>query len=84
MSGTDARLVPITVHAYAGHKAEETPREFDLQGHRIVIDEIVDRWYQAGRDPTLPSSSYFKVRSEDAGQFLIKRDNETMQWFLVL
>jgi len=79
----EARLVPITVQAYAGHKADETPRAFDLGERRIVIEEILDRWYQAGRDPALPSASYFKIRSENGGVFIIKRDNESLQWFLL-
>jgi hypothetical protein len=79
----EARLAAITVQAYAGYKAEETPRAFELEGRRIVVAEITDRWYQAGRDPTLPSASYFKVRSEEGGVYLLKRDNESLQWYAV-
>ena len=81
MGFPESRLVPITVQAYAGHKADETPRAFDLEGRRVTVREIVDRWYQAGRDPTLPSASYFKIRSEDGGVFILKRDNESLQWY---
>jgi len=78
----EARLVPITVQAYAGYKADETPRAFDLAGRRVTVLEIVDRWYQAGRDPALPSASYFKIRSEDGGVFILKRDNESLRWYV--
>ncbi len=79
----EVRLVPVTVQAYAGHKADETPRAFDLEGRRVTVRQIVDRWYQAGRDPALPSASYFKVRSADGNLFVIKRDNESQRWFLL-
>ena len=75
-------LIPIEVQTYAGHKADETPRAFILQGRRFVIDEVVDRWYQAGRDPTLPSADYFKVRTTEGGLFVIRRDNESLEWSL--
>ncbi|HVP18509.1 MAG TPA: hypothetical protein VMU36_05885 [Spirochaetia bacterium] len=75
-------FVSIEVEAYAGYKAAETPRAFVLQGRRFVIEEIVDRWYQADRDPTIPPADYFKVRSTDGGLFVIRRDNETQEWSL--
>ena len=75
-------LIPIEVEIYAGHRADETPRAFSLAGQRFLVRDVVDRWYQAGRDPTAPSASYFRVRTSDGEVFLLKRDNEAPEWFL--
>lgn len=77
-------FVSIEVQAYAGHKADESPRAFILQGKRFVIKEVVDRWYQADRDPTVPSADYFRVRTLEGRLFVIKRDNESQEWFLLV
>ena len=75
-------FIPIIMEAYAGQKADETPKAFLHQGGRYTIEEVVDRWYQAGRDPTLSSASYFKVRVASGEIFIVKRDNESQNWFL--
>jgi len=76
-------LIPITVESHAGHKADETPRAFSLAGERFPVEEVLDRWYQAGRDPSLPSASYFKVRTADGEVRIIRRDDDSMEWSLV-
>ncbi|MGA2613027.1 MAG: hypothetical protein ABSG38_06210 [Spirochaetia bacterium] len=73
---------PVQVQTYSGYKADEDPRGFSWQGHSFVIEQIVDRWYQAGRDPTLPSANYFKVRTTDGNLFIIRRDNDSLEWSL--
>ena len=35
----------VTVEAYAGYKGEETPRTFTLEGSRLLVSEVVARWY---------------------------------------
>ncbi len=75
-------FVSVHVEAHAGFKADETPRAFLWQGRRVVIDEVVDRWYQAGRDPSAPSADYFKVLAEGGEVFILRRDNESLAWSL--
>ena len=78
-----ARFLPTAVEARAGFKADETPLSFEYEGRRLAVEEIVDRWYQAGRDPTLASASYFKVRAADGWRYVLRRDNETQRWFVM-
>ena len=77
-------FVPIVVESYAGYKADETPRAFYHRGRRYLVEEVLDRWYQAGRDPTLPSAGYFKLRVVDGAVFIIKYDYELQTWSLQL
>ncbi len=75
-------FVAVDVEAYAGYKAGESPRAFSWRGRRVVIEEVVDRWYQASRDPSLPSADYFKVRTTDGEVFILRLDNESQAWYL--
>ncbi len=83
MSGLPDRFLPAAVEARAEFKADETPLAFRYEGRRLAVAEIVDRWYQAGRDPTLPSASYFKVKAEDGWRYVLKRDNESQRWYVM-
>ena len=76
------RLVPIEVECYAGAKADETPRRFNLEGHIIEVGEVTDRWYQVESKPEWPRADYFKVMALDQRQFLLKHDLESDEWFL--
>ena len=75
-------FVPIVVESYAGYKADETPRAFSHRGRRYLLEEVLDRWYQASADPALPSASYFRVRTTDGAVFIVGRDNEPQTWSL--
>jgi len=77
-----ARFVPVEVQTYAGYKADEAPLGFSWLGRHFTIEQIVDRWYQAARDPRLPSASYFKARTTDGDTVILKRDDESTEWFL--
>lgn len=66
----------ITVTAYSGYKANERPLSFEVEGRRLTVTSIADRWY--GED-----DDYFKVAADD-GQVYIIRWNRSMDcWFLV-
>jgi hypothetical protein len=41
-------------------------------GHRWEIQEIVDRWYEGGIDPTRPEVSYFKVKTFEGRIFILR------------
>jgi hypothetical protein len=75
--------VPISVECYAGYRAEEAPRALHWGGRRFAVQEILDRWYQAGTDPQTPSADYFKVRTEDGAIHIIKYEPAIYAWYLV-
>jgi hypothetical protein len=76
-------FVPIKVECYAGYKTDEEPRSFIWNNQRFEIEEIVDRWYQASRNPVVPASEYFKVRVADGRLLIIRKDRESRAWHLV-
>ena len=75
-------LTPIQVECYAGSKADETPRRFNLAGRAIEVGEVIDRWHQVQSQPEWPRADYFKVRGTDERNYLLKHDLESDEWFL--
>jgi hypothetical protein len=67
----------VTVEAYAGHKGEETPRAFTLDGARLSVDEILDRWYTE-------THSCFRIRAGDGQRYVLRYDLEEELWELVM
>jgi hypothetical protein len=76
------QLTPIQVECFAGAKADETPRRFQLGSEWIEVEEVVDRWFHVMSQPEWPRAAYFKVRGADQHQYLLKHDEEADQWFL--
>jgi len=77
------RSVPIKVECYSGYKTDESPRSIIWNNQRFEVEEIVDQWYQASRDPVIPASDYFKVRIADGRLFILWKDRESLAWYLV-
>jgi hypothetical protein len=67
----------LTVDAYAGYKGEETPRSFTLDGRKLYVQELVDRWYSE-------THSYFRVRASDGERYVLRFDLDEYSWELVM
>ena len=67
----------LTVDAYAGYKGEETPRAFTLDGRKLQVREIVDRWYSQ-------THSYFRVHASDGQRYVLRFDLDEDCWELVM
>ncbi len=63
------------VDCYAGYRGEETPRRFEIEGRRVEIVEIVDRWIG-------PDHRYFEVRGHDGAIHLLRCDDAAGSWEL--
>jgi len=63
----------IRVQCHAGHRGEEEPRAFYLEGRRIEVMAIVDRWLD-------PRHRYFKVQAYDGAVYLLRHDEEYDLW----
>ena len=76
-------LVPVEVRCYAGYRGEQRPERLVLEGRGHDVKEILDRWYQADRDPVRPPADYFKVRTGEGETLILKRDRRSGLWYLV-
>ena len=70
----------IQVECYSGYKANERPLAFFYQGKRWDIAEIIDRWYEGGLNPSQPALNYFKVRTTDGKNFLLRYNSLFDAW----
>jgi hypothetical protein len=76
------KLIPVKVECHSGYKADEYPVSYILEGMRIEIREITDRWYQSEPDPLWPVSDYFKVCTSGGHIHILKHDLEDDAWYL--
>lgn len=67
----------VRVECYAGHRAEESPRRFFIGKREIKVVEIIDRWLD-------PAHSHFKVRGDDGGIYILRYDQDSDAWEMIL
>ena len=65
----------VRVECYAGHKADERPLRFFLDGHKYEINLIDDQWYS-------PGAAWFRVRTDDGNVYVLKHDEGQDSWAL--
>lgn len=65
----------LKVDCHAGYRGEETPRRLELEGRRVEVVEVLDRWYG-------PDHRYFKLRGDDGAVYLLRHDEGADRWEL--
>ncbi len=65
----------VKVDCYAGYRGEETPRGVEIQGRRIEVVAVIDRWIT-------PDHRYFKVRGDDGAVYLLRHEEAADRWEL--
>jgi len=73
----DTETTAVRVECHAGYRAEEAPRRFYLGRRAIAVVEIIDRWLD-------PACSYFKVRGDDAGIYILRYSRDADSWEMTL
>lgn len=76
-SREEAHAADVRVECYAGQRAEESPRGFSIGKRRIEVVEIIDRWLD-------PAHSHFKVRGDDGGIYILRYEQTSDSWEMVL
>ena len=67
----------IRVECYAGHRADVAPVRFFIGQRAIEVCEIIDRWLD-------PAYSYFKLRGDDGGIYILRHDQAADAWEMIL
>lgn len=67
----------LVVEASPGYKGEETPRSFTIDGRRLSVMEIVERWYSE-------THSYFRLCASDGNRYVLRFDLDEAVWELVM
>jgi len=71
----------IQVAAYSGHKADERPSAFVLDGEEIGVRKILDRWMEEDFEERL-RRRFFTVEGSDGYAYTLYRNEKTGEWFL--
>jgi len=66
------KFVQVQVEAYAGYRADERPLAFTFEGQRYEVSDIIDRWYEGGLSPRDQKLDYFKVRTVQGLEFILR------------
>jgi len=69
--------IAVRVECYAGHRGEEIPRRFFLDGRAIEVAELVDQWLA-------PDHRYFKLRDPQGATWILRHDTRTGGWELTM
>jgi len=72
------------VECYAGSRANEVPRAFTYGDRRIIVAEVVDRWYDGGVYPGSPRLDYYKIRADDGAEYLLRYNTLFDAWALLI
>jgi hypothetical protein len=67
----------VVVEAFAGYKGEKTPQSFILEGRRLYVEQVVDRWYSE-------THSYFRVKASDNQRYVLRLDLDEDCWELIM
>jgi hypothetical protein len=70
---------PIVMIAYAGHRGEESPRSFILDGKCIEMRKILTRWVE---EDAVSKRRFrcFRVEGNDLGNHLLRYAEATGYW----
>ena len=63
----------VEVECYSGHKADERPVRFRLDGRDYLVEELLDQWYG-------PTDIFFKVRANDGNVYILRRRSSAPEW----
>jgi hypothetical protein len=73
--GSSAASLEIFVDAYSGYRTNERPQRFTLDEEVHEIAAIEAQWRS-------PDTLFFKVRSTEGKQYLLRYDEQTDRWTL--
>ena len=63
----------VEVECHAGYRSDETPRRFVLEGRRVEVAEVVERWAE-------PERRCFRVLGDDGAVRLLSLDLRSGEW----
>jgi len=68
----------LEVECHSGHKADERPARFRLDGRQYVVKEVLDQWYD-------PEGISYRVRAGDGNLYILRQRTSTPsgEWDLV-
>jgi len=70
----------IEVSSRDEYKGPQEPVSFVWRGTEHFVEEVVDRWYEGGIDPTRMPMLYFRVKTRSGEIFMIRYHEFFRAW----
>ncbi|HOS97615.1 MAG TPA: hypothetical protein PLR71_08530 [Deltaproteobacteria bacterium] len=77
------RFSPSRVKTFDSHKSPGQPVWFECRGRGLEIDEVLEHWSEAYRDPSFFPDEYYKVRAEDTKVYLLRYSHLFKSWWVM-
>ena len=74
----------IQVKCSSSALVNERPVSFSHKGRQHRVAEIVDRWYEGGCSPGRPAMYYFKVRTANREEFILRYNTLFDAWAILI
>jgi len=68
-------MMIVRVESYSGFKADERPHRFQLGDRWLVVEEVMDRWYD-------PVAIHFRIRADDGDLYILRHRERDEVWTL--
>jgi hypothetical protein len=78
------QLEHITVFTRDEYRDAQEPYGFEWRDRRFEIASILDRWYEGHVDAKRMPLRYFKVRTSDGGQYLLRYHELFRAWSILV
>jgi len=74
----------IFVQSHQGYRGEEYPIAFTFQDRDWHIESISDRWYDGPARAGDPILNYFKIKTVEGAEFLLRYNPRFNTWAILL
>jgi hypothetical protein len=74
----------IHVQSYHGYRGEEYPKAFTFREREWKIESISDRWYEGAATAGKAIMDYFKIKTADGPEFILRRNPRSDVWAVLL
>jgi len=68
-------MIRLQVECYSGHKRDERPLRFRMDGRALEVETLEGQWYT-------PEAKYFRVRANDGNTYVLRHDEVQDSWTL--
>jgi len=58
------------------------PRKIELEGSLVDVEEVLDHWISAAKDPSFYPNEYYKVKVAGGGVFIIMYNTLFNSWWI--
>lgn len=70
------------VNTADGHDFPGQPRQIEVGGAMVEVEEILERWISAAKDPTFYPNEYFKIRITGGAVYTLLYNTLFDSWWI--